>query len=84
MQAEGHLHEAVQDIENYVKEGFSALQYGSISYLPCYAAAGLLVKLGLFNTLGGVWSFCVSMLLSYCSTLIKYCFRYCFSIKTWT
>ncbi|KAL3147880.1 hypothetical protein ABBQ32_002601 [Trebouxia sp. C0010 RCD-2024] len=52
--AEGHLHEAVQDIENYVKGGFAALQYGSINYLPCYAAAGLLVKLGLFNTLGEV------------------------------
>ena len=58
MQAEGHLHEAVQDIdiESYVKGGFAALQYGSINYLPCYAAAGLLVKLGLFNTLGKVWS----------------------------
>ncbi|KAL3155475.1 hypothetical protein ABBQ38_011029 [Trebouxia sp. C0009 RCD-2024] len=53
-QAEGQLHDAVQDIENYVKGGFAALQYGSINYLPCYAAAGLLVKLGLFNTLGEV------------------------------
>ena len=65
MQAEGHLHEAVQDIENYVKGGFLALQYGSINYLPCYAAAGLLVKLGLFHTHGEVWSSSVSMLLPY-------------------
>ena len=63
MRAEGHLHEAVQDIENYVKGGFAALQYGSINYLPCSAAAGLLVKLGLFDTLGKVWSSHVSMLL---------------------
>lgn len=67
MQAEGHLHEAVQDIENCVKGGFAALQYGSINYLPCYAAAGLIVKLGLFNTLGEVWSSYLSMLLPYCS-----------------
>ena len=58
---------AVQDIENYVKGGFLALQYGSINYLPCYAAAGLLVKLGLFNTHGEVWSSSVSMLLPYSS-----------------
>lgn len=56
LQAEGHLQEAVEDIVNYVKGGFSALQYGNISYLPCYAAAGLLIKLGLFNTHGEVWS----------------------------
>ncbi|KAL3138704.1 hypothetical protein ABBQ32_006459 [Trebouxia sp. C0010 RCD-2024] len=55
LKAEGHLHEAVQ---NYVRGGFAALQYGSINYLPCYAAAGLLVKLGLFNTLGGVVILC--------------------------
>lgn len=54
LQAEGHLYEAAQDIVNYVTGGFSALQYGSINYLPCYAAAGLLVKLGIFNCLGEV------------------------------
>ncbi|DBB09782.1 TPA: hypothetical protein ACH3X3_001411 [Trebouxia sp. C0006] len=52
--AEGHLHEAAQDIVNYVQGGFSALQYGAINYLPCYAAAGLVVKLGMFNSLGKV------------------------------
>lgn len=56
LQAEGHLHEAAQDIVNYVRGGFSALQYGTIKYLPCYAAAGLLIKLGSFNSLGEVWS----------------------------
>ncbi len=59
MQAEGRIHEAVEDIEKYVKGGFSPLQYGSVKYLPCYAAAGLLIKLGLFNHLGEVWSSCV-------------------------
>lgn len=54
LQAEGHLHEAAQDIVNYVQGGFSALQYGAINYLPCYAAAGLVVKLGMFNSLGKV------------------------------
>lgn len=54
LQAEGHLHEAVQGIVTYVKGGFSALQYGAIDYLPCYAAAGLLVKLGMFNSSGAV------------------------------
>lgn len=54
MQAEGHIHEAVKDLVKYVKGGFSALQYDSMEYLPCYAAAGLLIKLGLFNHLGKV------------------------------
>ena len=54
LQAEGHLHEAAQDIVNYVRGGFSALQYGPIKYLPCYAAAGLLIKLGIFNSFGEV------------------------------
>lgn len=63
MQAEGHIHEAVKDLVKYVKGGFSALQYDSMEYLPCYAAAGLLIKLGLFklglfNHLGKVWSSC--------------------------
>ena len=55
LQTEGHLHKAAQDIVNYVRGGFSALQYGTIKYLPCYAAAGLHIKLGSFNSLGEVW-----------------------------
>lgn len=54
MQAEGHLHEAAQDLVNYVQGGLPALQYGSINYLPCYAAAGLLIKLGNIYSLGKV------------------------------
>lgn len=45
--AEGHIHK-VRDLVKYVNGGFSALQYDSIKYLLCYAAAGLLIKLGLF------------------------------------
>lgn len=56
MQAEGHINEAACDIVDYVRGGFSALQYGTINYLPCYAAAGLLIKLGIFNNTGQVWS----------------------------
>ena len=56
MQAEGHINEAACDIVNYVRGGFSALQYGSVNYLPCYAAAGLLIKLGMFNNTGQVCS----------------------------
>ncbi len=48
VQADGDLHEAVKDIEEYVKGGFLALLYGRIQYLPCYAAAGLRINLGLF------------------------------------
>lgn len=56
LQEEGQLDEAAESIVNYVRGGFAVLQYGSINYLPCYAAAGLLVKLGIFDSHGKVWS----------------------------
>ena len=63
------------------REAFEALQYGSINYLPCYVAAGLLVKLGLFNTLGEVWSIswfhAIALLQQHSS-------KYCFSIEMCT
>lgn len=65
LQAEGQLHEAARDIVNYVQGGFSALQHGAIdiNYLPCYAAAGLVVKLGMFNSLGKVGTLCDALVI---------------------
>ena len=42
------------ELEGYVKGGIAPLHYGSIKYLPCYAAAGSQVTLGLFNDVGKV------------------------------
>ncbi|DBB11525.1 TPA: hypothetical protein ACH3X3_006927 [Trebouxia sp. C0006] len=51
---QGNEHQAVTELESYVKGGLESLHYGSIKYLPCYAAAGSRVTLGLFNDVGKV------------------------------
>ena len=42
------------ELEGYVKGGLAPLHYGSIKYLPCYAAAGSRVTFGMFNDVGKV------------------------------
>ena len=42
------------ELEGYVKGGLAPLHYGSIKYLPCYAAAGSQVTFGMFNDIGKV------------------------------
>ena len=44
------------ELEGYIKGGLEPLHYGGIKYLPCYAAAGSRVTLGLFNDIGKVGS----------------------------
>ncbi|KAL3131377.1 hypothetical protein ABBQ38_007692 [Trebouxia sp. C0009 RCD-2024] len=51
---QGNDRQAVTELEGYVKGGLDSLHYGSIKYLPCYAAAGSRVTLGLFNNIGKV------------------------------
>ena len=53
---------AEADVEKYVAGGLHPLHYGSVKYLPCYAAAGARVKLGYFDQAGQVcpeasWAF---------------------------
>ena len=45
---------AEADVEKYVAGGLDKLHYGSVKYLPCYAAAGCWVKLGYFDQPGQV------------------------------
>ena len=45
---------AEADVANYVAGGLLPLHYGSIKYLPCYAAAGARIKLGYFDQSGKV------------------------------
>lgn len=66
LQDKGHLHEAAENIQEYVRGGFSSLQYGTIDYLPCYAAAGLLVKLGMIHTCGKVWFYHILLVVHVC------------------
>ena len=54
LQGQGNERQAVTELEGYVKGGLESLHYGSIKYLPCYAAAGSRVTLGLFNDIGKV------------------------------
>ncbi len=54
LQGQGNEHQAVTELESYAKGGLESLHYGSIKYLPCYAAAGSRVTLGLFNDVGKV------------------------------
>ncbi|KAL3151520.1 hypothetical protein ABBQ38_012518 [Trebouxia sp. C0009 RCD-2024] len=51
---QGNDRQAVTELEGYVKGGLDSLHYASIKYLPCYAAAGSRVTLGLFNNIGKV------------------------------
>ncbi|KAL3145112.1 hypothetical protein ABBQ38_001721 [Trebouxia sp. C0009 RCD-2024] len=43
---------AEADVAKYVAGGLLPLHYGSIKYLPCYAAAGARIKLGYFDESG--------------------------------
>ena len=45
---------AEADVAKYVAGGLLPLHYGSIKYLPCYAAAGARIKLGYFDQSGKV------------------------------
>lgn len=52
---------AEADVAKYVAGGLLPLHYGSIKYLPCYAAAGARIKLGYFDQSGKVcpcWTKC--------------------------
>ncbi len=53
-QGAGDADAAEADVEKYVDGGLHPLHYGSVKYLPCYAAAGARVKLGYFDQAGQV------------------------------
>lgn len=55
-QGAGDDDQAEADVAKYVGGGMPALHYGSIRYLPCYAAAGARVKLGYFDESGKVYA----------------------------
>lgn len=54
LQGQGNERQSVTELEGYMKGGLAPLHYGSIKYLPCYAAAGSRVTFGLFNDIGKV------------------------------
>ena len=58
---------AEADVAKYVAGGLLPLHYGSIKYLPCYAAAGARIKLGYFNESGKVCPYKTKRFLS-CGT----------------
>ena len=54
LQGQGNERQSVTKLEGYVKGGLAPLHYGTIKYLPCYAAAGSRVTFGMFNDIGKV------------------------------